>query len=402
MRKIVSSAALALDVEPASYGRTTRAWPGGRRLVAGILLALALLAAWSGEARAQDTPSADLSVSKSGPATAPPGEAFDYALTVTNNGPDAAEAVELSDPLPPGTEFVSLTQNSGPPFTCSTPAVGAGGAVTCTTAALPSGTVSVFTLVVRATGEGTFTNTATVTGATGDPDPGDNSSSASTTVDEPEPGTLRFDAATYSVDEDAGTAAVTVVRGGGSSGAVSVDYATSDGTATAGSDYTATSGTLEFADGQTTRTFSVPITADDRDEPDETVNLTLSNPQGGATLGARRNAVLTIEDASPTPPAEERECTIRGTKGKDALQGTNGRDVICGMGGADVIQALDGNDTILGGGGADVIQGGNGDDTLKGQNGNDTLQGQDGDDELYGGQGRDVLQGGSGRDVTQQ
>lgn len=308
--------------------------------------------------------------------------------------------MELSDPLPPGTEFVSITQGSG--FTCTTPAVGAGGVVSCSSATLSSGAVGVFKLAIRATGEGTFTNTATVTSATGDPDPDDNSSSATTTVAEPEPGTLRFDPAAYTVDEGAGTAAITVARGGGSSGAVSVDYATSDGTATAGSDYTATNGTLEFAEGQTTRTFSVPVTADDGDEPDETVNLDLSNPQGGATLGARRNAVLTIEDASPTSPAEESGCTIRGTKGKDTLRGTNGRDVICGMGGADVIQGLDGGDTILGGGGADVIQGGNGDDTLKGQNGNDNLQGEDGDDELYGGQGRDTLQGGSGRDVTQQ
>lgn len=308
--------------------------------------------------------------------------------------------MRLSDPLPPGTEFVSLTQGSG--FTCTTPAVGAGGIVSCSPATLSSGTVSVFTLVVRAAGEGTFTNTATVTGATGDPHPDDNSSSTTTTVAEPEPGTLRFDAATYTVDEDAGTAAITVVRGGGTSGAVSVDYATSDGTATAGSDYTATNGTLEFADGQTTRTFSVPITADNRDEPDETVSLDLSNPQGGATLGAQRSAVLTIEDASPTPPAEKPTCTIRGTKAKDTLQETQGRDVICGMGGADVIQGRGGGDTSLGGGGADVIQGGDGDDTLKGQNGNDTLQGQYGDDRLYGGKGFDSLQGGSGNDVTRQ
>jgi hypothetical protein len=57
----------------------------------------------------------------------------------------------------------------------------------------------------------------------------------------PELGSLRFSRATYSVDEDGGSVVVMVDRVGGIYGAVSVDYATSDDSATAGSDYTATS-----------------------------------------------------------------------------------------------------------------------------------------------------------------
>jgi hypothetical protein len=117
----------------------------------------------------------------------------------------------------------------------------------------------------------------------------------------PQPGQLKFSSATYSVSENGGSATITVTRVNGSSGAVSVQYATSNGTATAGSDYTGTSGTLNFANGDTSKTFSVPVADDALDESDETVNLTLSNATGGATLGSPSTAVLTIVDNDPQP-----------------------------------------------------------------------------------------------------
>src|SRR5207245_1081528 len=79
-------------------------------------------------------------------------------------------------------------------------------------------------------------------------------------------------------------------------GAVSVQYATSDGTAKAGTDYATTASTLNFADGQTTASFTVPILGDPKPDGSETVNLTLSSPSGGASLGAQSSAVLTIAD----------------------------------------------------------------------------------------------------------
>jgi hypothetical protein len=75
-----------------------------------------------------------------------------------------------------------------------------------------------------------------------------------------------------------------------------VEYATSDGTATAGVDYTTTTGTLTFPVGALSRTFTVTVLHDTLDELNETVNLTLSNPTGGGTLGVRSTAVLTIND----------------------------------------------------------------------------------------------------------
>src|SRR5262249_46477329 len=76
------------------------------------------------------------------------------------------------------------------------------------------------------------------------------------------PGNLSLKGANYRGNENQGPAPFTVMRTDGSAGSVTVNYATSDGTATAGSDYTATSGTLTFADGETTKTFTVPIIND--------------------------------------------------------------------------------------------------------------------------------------------
>ena len=118
-----------------------------------------------------------------------------------------------------------------------------------------------------------------------------------------EGGTLALSSATYTVDEAAGTATITVNRTGGSSGITTVDYATSNGTAVAGvtEDYTTASGTLTFADGVTTRTFTIPINNDALDEADETINIAVSNVTGSGVLGAPATAVLTITDNDPPP-----------------------------------------------------------------------------------------------------
>ena len=116
---------------------------------------------------------------------------------------------------------------------------------------------------------------------------------------DPEAGVLQFGAATFAALElpIAGSTPITVTRTGGSRGAVSVRFTTSDGTATAGSDYSPVSRTVSFADGETQpRTVEVPFVLDAIAEPDESVNLTLSNVRGCAALGAQTSAVLTIVD----------------------------------------------------------------------------------------------------------
>jgi hypothetical protein len=113
------------------------------------------------------------------------------------------------------------------------------------------------------------------------------------------PGGLQFSAATFTAAQSAGTTTVTVTRTGGTQGAVSVHYATSDGTARAGTDYTAAMGTLSFANGETSKSFTVSLTNDLTADGNRTVNLTLSSPTGGATLATPAAAVLTLTAAPP-------------------------------------------------------------------------------------------------------
>jgi uncharacterized delta-60 repeat protein len=116
------------------------------------------------------------------------------------------------------------------------------------------------------------------------------------------PGLFSFSQPIYVAEENATNALITVIRTNGSSGVVTVDFATSDGTATTVPpvpDYVPTNGTLVFAPGETMRTFAVRVLTDLIQEPVETVNLTLSNPTGGSQLGDRTNAVLSIVDSEP-------------------------------------------------------------------------------------------------------
>src|SRR6478609_615699 len=93
------------------------------------------------------------------------------------------------------------------------------------------------------------------------------------------PGVIKFDEATFEVAESAGQAVITVERSGGEDGAVFVHYATSDGTATAGQDYTPASGTLSWAAGDgLSKSFAIPLVSDTVAEGVETVHLTLSSP----------------------------------------------------------------------------------------------------------------------------
>ena len=109
-------------------------------------------------------------------------------------------------------------------------------------------------------------------------------------------GSLRFSTVTNSVSEAAGNATISVQRVGGDDGAASVHFATFNGTATAGSDYTARAGDLTWADSDdTTKTFTVPILNDTANEPNETINLMLTAATGAA-LGNPASALLTIID----------------------------------------------------------------------------------------------------------
>ncbi|MEK8018698.1 MAG: SdrD B-like domain-containing protein, partial [Candidatus Parabeggiatoa sp.] len=116
-------------------------------------------------------------------------------------------------------------------------------------------------------------------------------------------GTLQFGVSSYTVAENGGLVTIEVTRSNGSANAVSINYASSDSTAIAASDYTSTSGTLSWAKGDTApKHFTVKILDDKLYENDETFTIALSNPTGGANLGTQSSATVTIVmDAKDSP-----------------------------------------------------------------------------------------------------
>ena len=114
----------------------------------------------------------------------------------------------------------------------------------------------------------------------------------------------KLSVADVSINEGAGTATVTVTLSASSANTITVVYTTSNGTATAGSDYTATSGTLTFAPGQTSKTFTIPITDDVTVESSETINITLTDATNASILdGAGVVTILDNDSSTPTSNA---------------------------------------------------------------------------------------------------
>jgi hypothetical protein len=111
-------------------------------------------------------------------------------------------------------------------------------------------------------------------------------------------GSLQFSAPTYSVDEQGTpTLTVTVTRAGGSDGTLSVNYATADGTAVAGTDYSGVSGTLNWIAGDAnSRTVTIPILDDGGFEADSTFTVGLSNFSLAGALGNPSSATVTIQE----------------------------------------------------------------------------------------------------------
>jgi hypothetical protein len=157
--------------------------------------------------------------------------------------------------------------------------------------------------------EGTESISVELSNVSGGADPGPNSAAVVRIGDDGASGPLALSAGTYRVGEAAGVVTVTVKRSGGSlGGPVTVKYATSNGTATAGADYTAAAGTLTFGPGEAAKSFAVHVTSDAVHEGDETLQVKLSGAGGGANLGSPAGATVTIADdeaaaSAPTSPS---------------------------------------------------------------------------------------------------
>jgi len=133
----------------------------------------------------------------------------------------------------------------------------------------------------------------------------------------------------YTVAEDAGFVLVGVTRGDDGTTTASVDFATSDLTATNALDYTATNGTLVFAPGEKVKLFTVPIFNDGLKEGNETFRVTLSNPTN-CLLGPQKTVDVTILDNDPGVQFEFNEYWAQETEGGLTVKVLRGNDMALG------------------------------------------------------------------------
>jgi Ca2+-binding RTX toxin-like protein len=232
----------------------------------------------------------------------------------------------------------------------------------------------------------------------------------------------------------------TVTRDGDTTSACSVDYYTSNGTAQAGSDYDAVSGTLNFLPNQMTKIVVVQIHGDKTYEPDEKFFLNLAAPGNAIITDGQAVGTIINDDPAPTggvkisivaDPIDPTKNALKivGTSSADTIEvdhgsqqgkvtvkinGTSkgtfnftGHILVYGGAGNDTITIDNsitraayvfgeaGNDTVTAGGGNDVVLGGDGNDKLLGRDGRDILIGDAGKDALTGGNGDDLLVGGT-------
>lgn len=252
----------------------------------------------------------NLSLSLTPSSHADPGSIMDATITIQDN--DAEPLVSFADNAYNANEndgletvIIELSQISEKPISVdliSNDGSATGGVdyeVINETLTLDPGDPSVtYDVVINddVTDEGNETFTLTLSNAVNAVTNGSNPVTFTILDDENAP-TVQFSNATYTVNEAGGSATVTVTLSAPSASLIPVNYATSDGSATAGQDYTARASTLFFSPGQVSRTFTVPILEDALDEGDETVNLALSIP-GGSPVGPGliMNSVLTIVD----------------------------------------------------------------------------------------------------------
>ena len=232
------------------------------------------------------------SVTVPGPAALPPLTASFVSVPGEHDG-SSPFTLRLSFSAPIGISYVTLRD---------TAVTAAGGTVTG--ARRVDGRSDLWELTVAPSGTGAVTMTLAATAACGEAgavctSDGRALTNAPTVTVQGPPGLSVADA---EAEEAAGALlafAVTLDRA--ASSVVTVAYATSDGTATAGADYTAASDTLSFAVGETQKTVSVAVLDDAHDEGDETLTLTLSNPTNAILVDA--TAIGTIQNSDPMPRA---------------------------------------------------------------------------------------------------
>ncbi len=313
------------------------------------------------------------------------GDPLTYSLLATNNGPDLATGVTLTDTLPAGATFVSAsagctaaTDPSNPADTVVTCAVG-----------IVDRQPEARQIVVRAPDAKALTNRVSISGDLPDTKPANNTATvvsrevamADLSVLLPLP---------TSVDQGGVLPVTAVVTNQGPDPAtgVTLTFETLNGETPrydSGPDSCRPSGATPVG---TSYTCTLPDIA----SGDSATVVFNVNPQTAGTLLFKVTALADQFDPSnafghsnqrvngtyvvPTDLlCDGQHVNILGTAGADTLVGTPGPDGIAGLGGDDTISGLDGDDRICGGDGADTINGGAGDDRLFGEGGDDVIDG---------------------------
>jgi uncharacterized repeat protein (TIGR01451 family) len=239
-----------------------------------------------------DSISANLSITKSdAPDPVAIGSSLTYTLVVNNAGPNSADGVTVRDTLPTGVTFVSAISTQG---TCT-----GTDDIVCNIGTLANGASATVTITVSPTSGGMLTNTANVGSSTTDPDTTNNESTTTTTVLVPD---IAIRDATLAEPQSGQADLIfTVTLSMSPATSVSVNFQTASGgsnPATAGSDYSSTSGSVTFNAGERVKTVAVPVLSDlDTTETDETLLVNLSNASGGNVVDGQ--GLGTITTANP-------------------------------------------------------------------------------------------------------
>ena len=407
---------------------------------------------------------ADLQVTKTdSPATVVAGENLTYSITVANIGTEAAQNVQLSDVVPTGTTFVSLSAPAG--WTSTTPAVGGTGTINSSIASLAAGASATFTVVVRVNANvlaGTqISNTATATTASADANAVNNTDIevsdvtaeadvSVTKTDTPNPvvpgGNITYTITvsnTGSSDAQAvllsdlvptDTTFVSLAQNSGAAFTLSSPAVGGTGTASAsiatlaaGASATFTlvvavdAGVLDgttISNTATVATTTADVNAANNTDTETTIvqeEVVIDCPEDSAQLIDDPNLpgrkILLICGTSDHDhilieprPSNKLQIRVKNTGRLLGIfpAGPISRIVALGHEGNDVIfvnSRIGKNVELHGNEGHDKLVGAKGHDDLFGGEGNDTLLGGNGHDRLFGGSGDDHMKGGSGRDT---
>jgi uncharacterized repeat protein (TIGR01451 family) len=333
--------------------------------------------------------SANLSLTKAGPATVSTGGQVDYTLVIHNGGPSDVVGVSLDDTLPTGFAYDDAASDS----TC---APGPAGHVICTIGALNNGADKTIHIKGTAGAPGPLHNSATVTATTADPNLVNNTATFDSTVNAAADLSLQM-----SDDPDPALAnssfvyTITVTNSGPSPATnVTISDPVPAGMQVTGAHTTpgcflnggaATCVIANMAPGASVTVTIGGVT------PNQATTITNT-----ATVSADQNDPNTANNSDTETTTVTVAATCKGIRA--TITGTDAAEVITGTSGADVIVALDGNDIIKPGAGNDLVCAGLGDNKVKGDLGNDIVLGSSGRDKFNGGPGNDVLKGLGGND----